>query len=128
MKLLIDTHLLLWAAADELPAEAERFIANESNLLLFSSASIWEVVIKCGLGRSDFSVDPYALYGGLLENGYEELCVAAKHALTIHALPPIHKDPFDRILVSQAISEGVHLLTSDNLVAQYRGPVIFVKN
>jgi PIN domain nuclease of toxin-antitoxin system len=128
MKLLIDTHLLLWAAAGELSAEAERYIADESSMLLFSSASVWEVVIKCELKRSDFSVNPYALYNGLLENGYEEVHVTAKHALAVSALPPIHKDPFDRILVAQAISEGISLLTSDHVVAQYLGPVIYVKN
>ncbi|MDR1508349.1 MAG: type II toxin-antitoxin system VapC family toxin [Synergistaceae bacterium] len=128
MKLLIDTHLLLWAAAGELPAEAEWYIADECNLLLFSSASIWEVVIKCELKRSDFSADPYALYNGLLENGYEELHVTAKHSLSVHSLPPIHRDPFDRILVAQAISEGISLLTSDHIAAQYPGPVIYVKN
>jgi PIN domain nuclease of toxin-antitoxin system len=128
MKLLIDTHLLLWAAAGELPAAAERYISDESNLLLFSSASLWEIVIKCELGRPDFDVDPYVLYNGLLENGYEELQVTAKHTLAVRALPQLHKDPFDRILVAQAASEGVPLLTSDSVVAQYRGPVIYVKN
>jgi PIN domain nuclease of toxin-antitoxin system len=125
MKLLIDTHLLLWAASGELPATAERYISDESNLLLFSSASVWEIVIKCELDRPDFNVDPYVLYNGLLENSYEELHITAKHTLAVHALPPLHKDPFDRILVAQAISEGISLLTSDHVVAQYRGPVIY---
>jgi PIN domain nuclease of toxin-antitoxin system len=100
MKLLIDTHLLLWAAAGELPAEAERYIADESNLLLFSSASVWETAVKCELKRHDFSVNPYAFYNGLLENGYEEIPVTARHSLAVRALPPIHRDPFDRILVA----------------------------
>jgi PIN domain nuclease of toxin-antitoxin system len=127
MKLLIDTHLLLWAAAGELPEDAERYIADESNALLFSSASIWEVVIKCGLNGSSFSVNPYAFRNGLLENGYEELHVTAKHTLAVCALPPVHRDPFDRILVAQAVSEGISLLTSDHIVARYLGPVIYVK-
>jgi PIN domain nuclease of toxin-antitoxin system len=128
MKLLIDTHLLLWAAAGELPAAAERYISDESSLLLFSPASMWEIVIKCDLERPDFDVDPHVLYNGLLENGYEELQITAKHTLAVRTLPPLHKDPFDRILIAQAISEGISLLTSDHIVAQYRGPVIYLKN
>jgi len=126
MKLLLDTHILLWSAIGRLPAGATEYILNESNTLYFSPASIWEVVIKRGLNRPDFCVDPYMLYNGLLDNGYEELHITSSHALAINALSNIHKDPFDRILLAQAITEGIHLLTSDALMTQYTAPVIRV--
>jgi len=125
MKLLLDTHLLLWAAGqpDRLSAAARRVIENESNELLFSAASVWEVAIKRGLGRSDFQADPRLLRRGLLDNGYCELPILSEHVVAIESLPPIHKDPFDRLLVAQAIVEGITLLTADSVVAQYPGPI-----
>ena len=119
MKLLIDTHLLLWAAADTLPVKATSYFANNENALFFSSASIWEVIIKRGLNRPDFQVDPIAFYWGLLNNGYTEIAVNSRHALAVADLPQIHKDPFDRILVAQAKTEGLALLTADKIVATY---------
>jgi PIN domain nuclease of toxin-antitoxin system len=126
MKLLLDTHILLWAAADELPPDAERLINDNANTLLFSSASLWEIVIKRGLGRTDFDVDPAALYSGLLEAGYKEIPITSKHSLLVAALPLLHKDPFDRILLAQAVSEGIPFLTADKTLSQYPGSVIFV--
>ena len=126
MKILLDTHILLWAAADELPKEASRYIDDASNTLLFSPASIWEIVIKRGLDRPDFIVDPASLYSGLMSAGYEELPITGRHTLLVSNLPPLHKDPFDRILLAQAASEGIPLLTSDDLVSQYPGSVIMV--
>lgn len=125
MKLLLDTHLLLWAAGDprQLPAAAHAMIENPDNELLFSAASLWEVAIKRGLGRDDFQVDARLLRRGLLDNGYSELPIASEHAVAIDSLPPIHKDPFDRILVAQAMVEGITLLTVDPVLAQYPGPV-----
>jgi PIN domain nuclease of toxin-antitoxin system len=126
MKLLLDTHILLWAAADELPSAAERYVNDMSNTLLFSSASIWEIVIKSGLSRADFDVDPALLHGGLVAAGYEELPITARHALFVASLPQHHKDPFDRILLAQAACEGIPFLTADNALASYPGSVIFV--
>jgi len=125
MKLLLDTHLLLWAAGEpnRLSTEACVFLESSKNELFFSAASLWEIAIKQGLGRNDFQVDAGLLRRGLVDNGYSELPVASEHAVAISYLPPIHKDPFDRILVAQAIVEGITLLTSDSLVAQYPGPV-----
>ncbi len=125
MKLLLDTHLLLWAAGqpDHLPAAARSLLEDPQNELMFSSASLWEVAIKRGLGRSDFRVDPRILRRGLLDNGYSELPITSEHAVAVDGLPPIHKDPFDRMLVAQAMVEGVALITGDPLVAQYPGPV-----
>jgi PIN domain nuclease of toxin-antitoxin system len=125
MKLLLDTHLLLWAAGDpsRLSAAARVLIDDSANELIFSAASFWEIAIKRHLGRADFQVDPRLLRRGLLENGYVELPVTSEHALTTESLPRIHKDPFDRILVAQATFEGLALLTVDAIVARYRGPV-----
>ena len=121
MKLLLDTHLLLWAANqfDKLSPIALKLMGDPSNELIFRAASIWEVTIKHSLGRDDFKANPRLLRRGLLENGYQELVITSLHALAVHQLPPIHKDPFDRLLVAQAQSEDIILLTADNLVGKY---------
>jgi PIN domain nuclease of toxin-antitoxin system len=125
MKLLLDTHLLLWAAGEprRLSASARALIKDRANELIFSAASLWEIAIKGRLGRDDFRVDPRLLRRGLLDNSYSELPITSEHAVAIDSLPPIHKDPFDRILIAQATVEGIALLTVDPVVAQYRGPV-----
>ncbi|MBZ9994084.1 type II toxin-antitoxin system VapC family toxin [Mesorhizobium sp. BH1-1-4] len=125
MKLLLDTHLLLWAAGepDQLPLAAMAGIENPDNDLVFSAVSLWEVAIKRGLGRADFTVDPRLLRRGLLDNGYHELTITSEHAVAVDGLPPIHRDPFDRILIAQSIVESITLLTVDDLVAQYPAPV-----
>ncbi len=121
MRLLLDTHLLLWAAGqpEKLSLTATQLINNPDNILMFSAASIWEITIKRSLGRDDFKVEPRQLRRGLVENGYQELMISSAHALAIEQLPPIHKDPFDRLLVAQAQAEGIVLLTADSLVGQY---------
>lgn len=128
MHLLLDTHVLLWAAGnpDRLSPPAVELIADSGNHLLFSAASLWEITIKRGLGRPDFRVDPEVLRRGLLENGYDELAITGTHAMAVGSLPAIHRDPFDRVLVAQAESEGVLLLTADETVARYPGPIRFV--
>lgn len=125
MKLLLDTHLLLWAAThpDRLSEEARSLIDNPENELLFSAASLWEIVIKRGLGREDFTVDARILRRGLLDNGYRELPIVSDHVVAIESLPAVHKDPFDRVLVAQAAIEGITLLTTDGLIGKYPGPI-----
>lgn len=125
MKLLLDTHLLLWAAAEpeRLPLQAAAAIENAENDLVFSAASLWEIAIKRGLGRPDFAVDPRLFRRGLLDNGYDELPITSEHAVAVDLLPPIHRNPFDRMLVAQSIVEGITLLTVDDLAAGYPGPV-----
>ena len=125
MKLLLDTHLLLWAAQgiEHLPPDAQKLMSEPENELFFSVASLWEIVIKSGLGREDFRVDARVLRRSLLDNGYQELPILSEHAVAIGTLPPIHKDPFDRLLVAQAIVEGIILLTADMQVARYPGPI-----
>ena len=126
MKLLLDTHLLIWAAdgIERVPKGARALMADPENELLFSVASIWEVAIKRGLNRPDFQVDARLLRRGLIDNGYCELPILSEHAVAIDALPSIHKDPFDRLLIAQAMVEGITLLTDDTTVAQYPGPVM----
>ncbi len=125
MKLLLDTHLLLWAAGEpqRLSTQARTLLDNPDNELLFSAASLWEVAIKRGLGREDFKVDARLLRRGLLDNGYSELPIISDHVVATESLPSIHKDPFDRVLVAQATVEGITLLTIDSLVSQYPGPI-----
>jgi PIN domain nuclease of toxin-antitoxin system len=129
MKLLLDTHLLLWVAADHpaLPDEARAVIEDEDNQLYFSVASMWEVVIKSSLGREDFQVDARVLRRSLIDAGYEELSIESHHAFEVATLPALHRDPFDRLLVGQAISEGIVLLTHDDQIKRYDlAPVRYV--
>ena len=124
MNLLLDTHILLWAAIDNLPQSAAKYVEDTNNTLFFSSASIWETIIKKGLGQIGFDIDPFALYSGLLDAGYKELTITSRHILAMSVLPNLHKDPFDRLLIAQAASESMPLLTADKLLAQYPGPII----
>lgn len=125
MKLLLDTQLLLWAAGQpqRLSARAKRQLNDPGNELLFSAASMWEIAIKTALGRVDFRVEPRVLRRALLDNGYVELPVTSEHAVSVDTLPPLHKDPFDRLLLAQALVEGITLLTTDAQLARYHGPV-----
>ena len=125
MKLLLDTHLLLWAAGqpERLPKAAREFIEAKDSELVFSTASLWEIVIKRALGREDFKVDARLLRRGLLDNGYSELPITSEHVVAIDSLPPLHKDPFDRALIAQALVEGITLVTTDGTVARYPAPV-----
>jgi PIN domain nuclease of toxin-antitoxin system len=125
VKLLLDTKLVLWAAGqpEKLSGEARSLLEAADNELLFSAASIWEITIKNGLGRKDFRVEPRVLRRGLLDNGYLELPITSQHAVSADGLPALHRDPFDRLLVAQAQSEGIMLITADARVAQYPGPV-----
>ncbi|TVS12144.1 MAG: type II toxin-antitoxin system VapC family toxin [Gammaproteobacteria bacterium] len=128
MILLLDTQLLLWAASEphRLSPAAQDKLLDPDNTPWFSAASIWEVTIKAGLGHSDFRVDPFLLRRGLIDNGYQELPITSRHALGVHHLPSIHRDPFDRLLLAQAESEGMLLLTTDATVARYPAPVLLV--
>jgi PIN domain nuclease of toxin-antitoxin system len=125
VKLLLDTQLLLWAAGqpERLSKAAHKLLNDPRNELIFSAASLWEIAIKSSLGREDFRVEPRLLRRGLLDNGYAELPITSQHAVNIDSLPPLHKDPFDRLLLSQALSEGITLLTSDSTLTRYPGPV-----
>ncbi len=121
---LLDTHVLLWAAQDSpsLSAAAHEILSNPANDILISVANIWEVVIKSGLGRSDFLVNPIRLREQALRAGFGELPIRAPHVLEVSALPQGHADPFDLILLAQARIEQVTLLTSDQKVLDYAEP------
>jgi len=125
VKLLLDTHLLLWAAHDpkRLTRAARSLIENSENELVFSAASFWEITIKQSLGRQDFRVDARLLRRGLLDNGYDELPITSEHAINTDQLAQTHKDPFDRIMLAQAMVEGITLVTNDRKLAGYPGPI-----
>jgi PIN domain nuclease of toxin-antitoxin system len=125
MKVLLDTHILLWAASNpsKLSKNTRTLLNSEENELLFSAASLWEITIKNQLGRDDFQVDPRLFRRALLDNGYLELPITSEHAITVDILPPIHKDPFDRLLIAQSIIEEITLLTADPLIINYPGSI-----
>lgn len=125
MNLLLDTHVLLWAAGEphRLSERTQGMLTDPNNTLVFSVASIWEVSIKAALGRDSFRVSPTLLRRGLIEAGYRELAITSAHAVAVGELPALHRDPFDRMLVAQSRVEGFALLTSDERVAEYGAPV-----
>ena len=125
MRMLLDTHLLVWAmgSPERLSAALAAMLQDPANTPVFSVASLWELVIKQGLGKPDFRVEPALLRRALLDGGWQELPVQAHHALAVAALPLLHRDPFDRLLLAQASSDGLLLITADQQLAAYPGPV-----
>ena len=130
MKYLLDTHLLLWIATapNHLSKATLKILEDDHNECWFSAASLWEIVIKNGLGRADFHIEPNVFRRGLLDNGYFELAIKSEHTIMVGTLPPIHKDPFDRILIAQALLEGFILLTNDSVLTQYTGSIQLVQS
>ena len=128
MRLLLDTHLLLWVAANSkrVPRRAADLIDDPNNILMFSVISLIEVAIKTARARPEFQVDAGRLRSMLLAAGYDELEVAGNHAIALGQLDPVHKDPFDRLLLAQAIVEGASLVTADATLARYPGPILKV--
>ncbi|MCY4128771.1 MAG: type II toxin-antitoxin system VapC family toxin [Gammaproteobacteria bacterium] len=128
MRFLLDTQLLLWAtgAQERLSEAAEKIIPYSTVRLFYSSVSVWEVAIKSTLGRSDFYVKPARFLEELIDRGYAELPVHADHAIAVAELPTIHRDPFDRMLIGQATSESIMLLTADRVIGSYPGPIQMV--
>jgi PIN domain nuclease of toxin-antitoxin system len=122
---LLDTRLLLWAASEpeRLSPRARTMITDEYSHLWFSVASVWEVILKASLGRTDFHVDPHLLRRSLLESDFTELDITGSHVTAVAELPPVHRDPFDRILLAQARTEGMTLITADSAVARYPSDV-----
>jgi PIN domain nuclease of toxin-antitoxin system len=125
VRLLVDTHLLLWAAAKSrrLPKQARSLLEDPTNEVLFSAASLWEIVIKAALRKPDFKVDIVLLRPALAEMAFAELAVSGAHVEKLATLPPVHKDPFDRILVAQSLAEPLVLLTNDGVLADYGATV-----
>jgi PIN domain nuclease of toxin-antitoxin system len=128
MRLLLDTHLLVWAMGEpeRLPTGCAAMLEDPSNNLVFSVASLWELVIKQALGRPDFNLEPSLLRQALLGGGWQELPIEASHALAVSQLPPLHRDPFDRLLLAQAQVDGLLLLTADSQLSLYPGPIRYM--
>ena len=121
MQLLVDTHLLLWsvAASKKLSVKARELLIDPENEVLYSAASVWEIALKSGLGRKDFQVDLPGLLRAFGAAGFVELAITSAHAARVTSLPDLHKDPFDRLLVAQALCEPALLLTNDERLGQY---------
>ena len=128
MNLLLDTHVALWAITDSprLTPTARELIAAPDNTVHVSAASVWEIAIKHGLGRGDMPVTAKDAIRYFQESGYRLLAVEAVHAAALADLPKHHHDPFDRILVAQALVEPLRLITHDAVVARYSDTIIFI--
>jgi len=127
-RLLVDTQILLWnvSGSRRLPARVARLFREGRHQFFYSAASLWEIAIKAALGRDDFVADAATILETLGENGFHELGVTARHAVAVSRLPPIHGDPFDRMLVAQAITEGMPLVSTDERLAAYPGTIEIV--
>ena len=125
MRFLLDTHFVLWVPIDDrrISLRARTILNDPANDFLFSVSSIWEIAIKRALRKPNFLFDPQETRSRFIDNGYEELPVVGAHAVAVQNLSTIHKDPFDRILIAQAMVEGITLLTADPVIAQYPGPI-----
>ena len=127
MRVLLDTHLLLWAVASSqrLSPEARSLIEDPGTDAFYSAASLWEIAVKTTLRRKDFRVDLPLMHSALSVMGLTELPVTSEHAMRVTELPPVHRDPFDRMLVAQSLVEPMVLLTNDAVLARY-GPFVRV--
>jgi len=127
MKLLLDTQMLIWLLfwPEILPQNAGEIISDKKNDICFSPASLWEVSIKCSQGKPDFQLSARAMQENLLDKGCLEIPITSSHAITAGELPVFHKDPFDRLIIAQAMIENLFLLTSDKKIAEYPALVIF---
>jgi PIN domain nuclease of toxin-antitoxin system len=123
-EILLDTNILLKIADNSLSKKGQRYLADKSNDLYFSSVSVWEVAIKSRLRKKTFIVDAKEFYHGLLKSIMTELPVTSEHALATLSLLDIHEDPFDRILIAQSNAEGMQFLTTDKKLKKYSKSVI----
>ncbi len=128
MNLLLDTHIALWAITDspKLPQKARELIQSAKTTVWISTASIWEIAIKHSLGRGDMPVSSQEALRYFQESGYQFIAIEAEHAVAVADLHAHHQDPFDRILVAQALVEPMRLMTHDPLVALYSDTIIKV--
>ncbi|MEO5733086.1 MAG: type II toxin-antitoxin system VapC family toxin [Rubrivivax sp.] len=125
MIVLLDTHVLLWAVgpARRLPQDIRQTLSDPANTVLFSAVSIWEIAIKTALGRPDFRNDPARVAKAAADQGFVELPVHSRHAAHVLNLPPLHHDPFDRLLLAQALVEPAWFITADRQLERYGGPI-----
>lgn len=126
MRVLLDTHILLWWLSDDprLPPAAESMLTEADNEIYVSAASIWEIAIKAALGRIE--ADPIEIEREIVPSGFVELPVTGKHAAQVAKLPPHHRDPFDRLLMAQSLTEPMRLLTADRTLANYGGEIVLL--
>ena len=126
MKILLDTHILIWALnePERLSATVRSDLANRRNSVYFSAASIWDLAIKASLERKDFLYDPYETTRLAIDTGLIELPVSSLHGAGVLQLPWHHRDPFDRILVSQAFTAPAFLYTDDEILPLYSASLI----
>ncbi|MEX2445143.1 MAG: type II toxin-antitoxin system VapC family toxin [Alkalispirochaeta sp.] len=128
MNLLLDTHIALWAVTDSphLPETARRLLTDPAHHVWVSAASVWEISIKHALGREAMPISGAEAIHWFALSGYRDLAISSAHAATVDSLPAIHGDPFDRILVAQAQTEPLRLLTHDEVISRYSDVVILV--
>lgn len=128
MGYLLDTHVVLWLAnePDKLTDDVQAVLLDKQTVIYFSAVSLWEIAIKSALKKANFVVDLPKLYQQLIYYNYLELPVISKYCLQVESLPFHHKDPFDRLLVAQAMSEGLTLITHDKQIWEYSLPVLKV--
>jgi PIN domain nuclease of toxin-antitoxin system len=128
MRLLLDTHVLLWALGEPTRTNAgtQALLEDPTNEVLFSAASIWEIAIKAQLGHADFAVRPEEIARAARDTGFTELLVRADAAAQVFDLPLHHRDPFDRLLVAQAMVEPMRLYTADPLLPPYSEMVTLI--
>lgn len=128
MNLLLDTHVALWAITDspKLPNKVREMIESPKSSVWISAATVWEIAIKHSLGRGDMPVSGQDALRYFRESGYRFLAVEPEHATAVEDLPVHHADPFDRILVAQALVEPMRLITHDPMVARYSDTIIGV--
>lgn len=127
MKVLLDTHLLIWARTQrKLPERVEELLGRGEVTPILSLVSVWEVAIKARKHPQSFPVTPSRFRDGFLNAGYEELEISSRHVLEVWTLPPHHNDPFDRLLIAQARAEGIPFLTADRVLTRYGDPVELV--
>ncbi len=128
MRLLLDTNIALWAITDDprLGSRAATLIADPGNVVCVSAASLWEIAIKHALRRGEMPVSGTEARRYFDQSGYRTLSIGPEHVLGVERLPRIHHDPFDRLLVAQAIEEGCRLLTRDSVLPRYSDFVLAV--
>ncbi|MWQ14035.1 PIN domain-containing protein [Glaesserella parasuis] len=127
MKILVDSHILLWLAWDKkenLSPQAVELLDDPTSEIYFSLASLWEIAIKSSLGKPDFDIDVEALEKGLIQVGCRMLAIELPHILKQAQYPFINRDPFDRLLMAQAEVENVFFMTADTMILKYQKPYI----
>jgi PIN domain nuclease of toxin-antitoxin system len=128
MQILLDTHVVLWALTDDaaLKGEARAMLSDTRNGIWVSAVSIWEISIKHSLGRGDMPLSGKDALTYCRKSGYRWLDIRPEHAVAVEDLPAIHADPFDRLLVAQALTEPMKLLTHDVVIARYHPDILLI--